>query len=125
MKPIDASYPSHEKLKRQKEIDFLFAHGQRCFHYPFLLVYNEKEALDSWIKWGVSARKKNFKRAVDRNRIKRLMRECYRLHKNSLYEIWEGKAHIAMLFYCGKEIHSFSEMETKYLQLLDKLKKTF
>ena len=75
------TYNKHEKLKSQKTIEQLFLDGDSVSAYPLRLVYLKHG--DSR-KVGVSVSKRNFKRAVDRIRIKRLLREAYRLNKTML-----------------------------------------
>ena len=79
------SYPKTEKLKSKTTIDLLFSQGKSVSKYPLRLVYcpldfTEKEP----IKMGVSVSKKYFKKAVDRNYFKRVLRETYRLNKSIL-----------------------------------------
>lgn len=116
------SYPSHEKLKKKYEIDLLFGKGKwlsvdniRIIH----LKSSEKLSIDSH-KIGVSVSKKFFKRAVDRNRIKRLLRESYRLNK-SVYTEAFGEKSIAMLFWASKDLpEQFSVVENQFLNLCKK-----
>jgi len=116
------SYPSHEKLKKKYEIDLLFGKGKwlsvdnvRIIH----LKSSEKLSIDSH-KIGVSVSKKFFKRAVDRNRIKRLLRESYRLNK-SVYTEAFGEKSIAMLFWASKDLpEHFSDVEKQFLNLCKK-----
>ena len=75
-------YTKKDKLKRKKVIDLLFTEGKSISIYPLRLVYLKTEHDDnSNIKTGVSVSKRLHKTAVDRNRIKRLLREAYRLNK--------------------------------------------
>ena len=71
----------NEKLKSQKAIEQLFAEGKSVSAYPLRMVYLDNQ---SQLKVGVSVSKRNFKLAVHRNRVKRLLREGYRLNKNLL-----------------------------------------
>ena len=114
------TYPKHEKLKSQKHIDLLFSEGKSVSKYPLRLVYvpiilEEGEK----IKIGVSVSKKNFKKAVDRNHYKRLLRECYRLNKHLLLDTIDSPYAI-MLFYQTKEAMTFQEMNQKTVQLFEK-----
>ena len=114
------TYPKHEKLKSQKHIDLLFSQGKSVSKFPLRLVYVPIELEnDEKIKIGVSVSKKNFKKAVDRNHYKRLLRECYRLNKHLLLETIE-KPYAIMLFYQTKESMSFEEMNQKAVQLFEK-----
>lgn len=70
-----------------------------------------------------SVPKKHFKKSVDRNRIKRLVRESYRFNKRLLYQrLVDKKDQIAlMIIYQGKELPSFREIDEKIRVALDKL----
>ncbi|MEQ9581194.1 MAG: ribonuclease P protein component, partial [Arenibacter sp.] len=85
------SFPKKEKLKSKKLIEQLFAEGIGVTNYPIKLVYLKTSFDDGSIcKVGVTASKRNFKSAVKRNRIKRLMRESYRLNKHLIFNNIEG-----------------------------------
>ena len=76
------SYPKKEKLKSQKRIEQLFSEGKSVNAYPLRMVYLKSDFNgNTTFKTGVTVSKRNFKKAVDRNRIKRLLREAYRLNK--------------------------------------------
>ena len=114
------SYPKHEKLKSKKLIDLLFAEGKSVSKYPLRLVYVPVELEnDEKIKFGVSVSKKNFKKAVDRNYYKRLLRECYRLNKALLLDNLE-KPYVMMFFYQSKDKMSFTEMNEKTKLIFEK-----
>ena len=70
-------FPRTERLKSRKSIDALFQKGKRFSLGEFRFIYQFRSA--TGIQVGVGASSKQFKRAVDRNRIKRLIRESYRL----------------------------------------------
>lgn len=101
----DQRYRTGEKLKQKKEIDMLFSKGKwktvgalRVISLP-LAKDNEQ---NTYSKVGVSVSKRYFKKATDRNRIKRLLRECYRLNKERFADKF-GQPVIAMLFWASKE----------------------
>ena len=118
------TYPKHEKLKSKTTIDLLFTEGKSVSKYPLRLVYVENKEVDSeLIKFGVSVSKKYFKKAVDRNYFKRVLRETYRLNKHLLIDNLE-KPHAFMFFYQTKERLSYKEIEEKTIQLFQKFNQT-
>ncbi len=112
------SFRKKERLSKRKHIQELFEKGSSFYLYPFKVYFRPNPESDgNQVLISVSAR--NFKRAVDRNLIKRRMREAYRLHKHKL-----PSNHLAFAFiYSVKEILSFQEIEQKMLTALDRLQK--
>jgi ribonuclease P protein component len=114
-----------EKLKSRKQIDELFVKGKSFTSFPIRVSYRFLPG-EARLEAGVTASKKNFKKAVDRNRIKRLLREAYRLQKPGLAEIVLQNKKKAFLFfiYTDKTIVSFDiikEAMSKCLKRLEKL----
>lgn len=114
-----------ERLRSRKEIERLFGGSSASVaQYPLRLVWLEADTPRSAypVQMAVSVSKKRFKRAVDRNRIKRLMREAYRLHKHRLYAaLPEGAPQLAgMLLFVDKDIPEFPQMEKAMRKLVDK-----
>ena len=117
---MDFSYPHTEKLKSRKLFDLLFDRGESVLKYPIKLIYL-KTVLpeDVKIQAGVAVPKKNFKSAVERNRIKRLMREAYRLNKHLVFNNSEGR--FAFLFlYLGKKMPAYREVEKALVTVLSR-----
>jgi ribonuclease P protein component len=116
---MDNRYPKTEKLKGRTLIDKLFRDGKSVSKFPLRLVYMPAVFDDGApIKMGVSVSKKHFKRAVDRNYIKRLLRECYRLDKAQL-SIPE-KTYAMMLLFQSRDVLAFEEIQEKFRQLAEK-----
>jgi ribonuclease P protein component len=114
------TYPKKEKLKSKTTIDLLFSEGNSVSKFPLRLVYVEnKEENAELMKMGVSVSKKYFKKAVDRNYFKRVLRETYRLNKHILIDNIE-KPYAFMFFYQTKERLSYQEIEEKTIQLFQK-----
>jgi len=114
------TYPKNEKLKSKTTIDLLFSDGNSVSKFPLRLVYVENsEENAELIKMGVSVSKKYFKKAVDRNYYKRVLRETYRLNKHLLIDSLQ-KPYAFMLFYQTKERLSYQEIEEKTIQLFQK-----
>jgi ribonuclease P protein component len=80
---------------------------------------------DAPVKLLVSVSKRNFKNAVDRNRIKRIIREAYRKNKHILYNTQnrEAKTLLLGLIYTPKSIPDYKELERKIILILQRLNK--
>ena len=114
------TYPKIVKLKCKPTIYLLFSEGNSFSKFPLRLVYVEnKEENAELMKMGVSVSKKYFKKAVDRNYFKRVLRETYRLNKHILIDNLE-KPYAFMFFYQTKERLSYQEIEDKTIQLFQK-----
>ncbi len=117
------TFNKKEKLKSEKLIAQLFAEGQSIVVYPLRLVYLETTFEDAVrVKAGVSVSKRNFKNAVDRNRIKRLLREAYRLQKEIVFNN-SSKQYALMILYVGKDGTDFEAVKMKMSNLLEKFVK--
>ena len=117
---MNYTFNKKEKLKSQKLIEQLFAQGQSVVAHPMRLVYLKTEFDEAIkIKAGVSVSKRHFKKAVDRNRIKRLMREAYRLQKAAYIDNISGQ-YALMILYIGKDGTDFETISKKMAVLKDK-----
>lgn len=118
------SFGKQEKLKSRKLIEQLFAEGRSISAHPLRLVYIKPAVeMDVRVKAGVSVSSRNFKKATDRNRIKRLLREAYRLNKTALIEHAEKTGQQLSLFfiYTDKLLPEFSTINQKMQVILTKL----
>ena len=115
----------NEKLKSRKQIDELFLQGKSFSVYPLRVTYRFTSSETPGIQVGVTAGKKYFKRAVDRNRMKRLMREGYRIQKSDLVELLAQKRQSAALFfmYTGKTLTTFPVIKETISKCLERLQK--
>jgi ribonuclease P protein component len=121
VKLLNYSFNKSEKLKSKILIDKLFKEGKSVSAFPLRLVYIGMDQNDSLLsRTGVSVSKRNFKRAVDRNRIKRLMREAYRLHRPE-YLSNILTPHAFMILYIGKQMPTLQELEKKMVVLFEKV----
>jgi len=117
---MNFTYPKNERLKSKTIIGLLFSDGKSVSKYPLRLVYRlAEENSEEQTKVGVSVSKKYFKKAVDRNYFKRVLRETYRLNKHLLLDNLNEKYSI-MLFYQTKDRLSYEEINTKIIQLFEK-----
>ena len=111
-----------ERLKSRKQIEALFKSGKKITLHPFRLLYRIEKG-NGKIKAGFTASSKNFPRAVDRNRIKRLCRECYRLQNKELKTRFSDNSWQVVLFfiYTDREIFTHEGISRSVKQILDKL----
>lgn len=112
-----------ERLSSLKEIESLFTEGESFIKYPFRIVWKESPTpKDFPVQVVFSVSKKKFSRAVDRNRIKRRVRESYRLHKPEFYQsLPQRKSFLLGLNYVGKEILDFETIQNSLIKALDRL----
>lgn len=117
---MNFTYPKNEKLKSKITIGLLFTEGKSVSKYPLRLVYKAGSFDEGEkIKMGVSVSKKNFKKAVDRNYFKRVLRETYRLNKHLLIDNLD-QPYSFMFFYQTKDRLTYEEINTKTIQLFEK-----
>ena len=117
------SFKKSERLKSRKTISRLFnREGNSVAKYPLRLVFMEIEESESPIQFTVSVSKKKFKRAVDRNRVKRQIREAYRLNKATLFEKLEqsGKKYAWMVIFTGSELPDYRQVEKGMKKMISK-----
>jgi len=115
----DYKYSKEEKLKKKAEIDLLFAKGKwRTYgNLRIIILKNHPDLENEHVKIGVSVSKRYFKKAVYRNRVKRLLRECYRLNKE-LFRDSFGEKTVAMLFWVSNELpEKFQDVEAQFIKL--------
>lgn len=118
------TFKKEERLRSKKQISRLFNEGKSFFRYPFRIFFlkekTEEPALPQVL---ITVSKRNFKKAVDRNRIKRLVREAYRRNKKPLVEHCTGNSVSVLLglIYTGKTILSYAEIEKKIILILHHL----
>jgi ribonuclease P protein component len=117
---VQFTYPKSERLKSKTTIDLLFSAGKSVSKYPLRLVYVPVDLPEEEpIKMGVSVSKKYFKKAVDRNYFKRVLRETYRLNKHLLFPSG-GQRYAFMFFYQTNDRLPYAEIEEKTKLLFQK-----
>ena len=107
-----------ERLKSKKLIEKLYAEGSSVKTFPLRMMYVQTAHTSEFpCQVGVSVAKRNYKLAVDRNRLKRLMRETYRLQKQIVYNNLE-EPYVFMISYIGREEIKYEDLYFKMEKLL-------
>lgn len=110
-------------MKRRKLLNHIFSSAQQLQHYPLkvLWLFHDTDVAAP-LQASVSVPKRQFKKAVHRNRLKRLMREAYRTYKPTLLEQLPPHQNLAVfILYIGKEEITQAEMNDKMHSLLAKM----
>ena len=118
------TFSKPEKLCSQTQIDRLFSEGKSLSSHHFRLIYTETEpTLQPPVKILIAVPKKNIKLAVNRNRMKRLIREAYRISKHNLLETYaRAGIHCDIAFiFTGKKCITQQETQTAINELMDRL----
>ena len=121
----DFSFKKRERLTSSKSISLLFQQGQSRSSFPIRILYSVREEGDIQAKVAISVPKRLFKRAVDRNLLKRRIREAYRLNKRFFYTPLEEmnlKVNL-VIQYQHKEILDFEPIKKGLLKALEKVAK--
>jgi ribonuclease P protein component len=107
-----------ERLKSKKLIEKLYAEGDSVKTFPLRMMYVQTAHTSEFpCQVDVSVAKRNYKLAVDRNRLKRLMRETYRLQKQIVYKNLD-EPYVFMISYIGREEIKYEDLYLKMEKLL-------
>lgn len=114
-----------ERLKSRKQLDELFEKGQVFSQPPFRISYRFSNEDVSALKFGVGVSARHFKKAVHRNRIKRLIRESWRLQKHPLSELLaqQGRGLWVFVIFTGREMTDFKSVSEAMARTQKKLLK--
>ena len=135
LKEINLRFTLHkaERVTKRKVIEELFAAGRTFSIYPLRLFYLVKEAPGltgadgdfAPLQFGVGVSKRHFKKAVDRNRVKRLLKETYRVQKETLLSAVQEKNISLRVFviFTGKDLPVFEGLKGKVAEALVRLEK--
>jgi ribonuclease P protein component len=120
-----ATWKKAEKLKSRKRIERVFREGRSFSVFPYKVIFLLSPVADraAPLQAGFGAGSRHFKKAVDRNRIKRLGREAYRLQKAALLQrLGEKGVSMAVFFiYTGKELPDYATVSARIGVALQKL----
>ena len=101
----------------------MFKDGKSFSNFPFRVLWKFTEGANAPIQTGFAVSSKHFKKAVDRNRIKRLMREAYRLQKNEVHTLLaqQQKKLAVFIIYVGNELPDYDFIFEKKGHVLTRL----
>jgi len=115
-------FKKEERLCNKRLINALYLSGSSFILYPYKVVFYPTDELDVPVQVLISVPKRRFKRAVDRNLLKRRIREAYRLQKNKLLYPFLGGGHILLsIQYIGNKIENYDLISKKMTALFLKL----
>ncbi|HSH66258.1 MAG TPA: ribonuclease P protein component [Bacteroidia bacterium] len=115
------TFSKDERLCSKPLIDQLVQKGNSFNGFPFKVTWLEIQQSTSPVKILISVPKRKFKKAVDRNRIKRLIREAYRKNKHLLIDRLGTRKVVVLLIYTSKTIADYVTVEEKINQALVRL----
>lgn len=113
-----------EILRGDQRIELLYKTGKRIHANPLLVIKLESEEADEYpVKAAFVIPKKNFRKATERNRLRRQLREAWRLNKQQLIDVIQSKNKtlLLLLIYTGKTPLGFSDLQQKIVLLLHRL----
>lgn len=116
-------FSKKERICKRDDFQLLSSQDTSFYSYPFRCLYMARPANTFIVKLGISVPKKNFKLAFRRNRIKRMIRETYRLNKSTLYTAFENETMELLLFliYTEKKEIPFDVLYKQLNLLLNKV----
>lgn len=114
--------PKSARIKSRASLEQLFASGKSFSIFPIKIFYNVSDFENSKapVQIGVGVSARNFKKATERNRIKRLLRETYRTQQE-LIIVPEGKKLDVFFLYIGKELPAFVDLKLVLASVMKKL----
>lgn len=117
------TFSKNERLCSKVLIERLIETGKSLNHSPFRFSWLSIAESSAPVKVVISVPKRSFKKATDRNRLKRQIREVYRKEKQGVYNVLGEKKILLMIIFTGKTKLEFKELETKLREGLERLNK--
>ena len=120
---LDRTFKKEERLSGKLAVSKLFTTGKSFFLHPFLVYYmpHDPSANLTGNRILITVSKKNYKRAVHRNLVKRRIREAFRLSKPEITLLLKGEHYDIGLVYISKEIHTFDFIKSKMNKIFTKI----
>ncbi|MBO4739743.1 MAG: ribonuclease P protein component [Bacteroidales bacterium] len=119
----EQTFPKSQKLCSRSDIQYLLTNGQTLFVYPLLCKFVKVKKQDVDVQVAIVVSKRRFRHAVDRNRVKRLIRETYRKNKQALFDTLHKKEFSihAIFIYADKQHLSYHIHDKRIKELINKL----
>jgi ribonuclease P protein component len=117
-------FPARLRIKSRKDFEDLTKNENSLFQHPFILKFHFEKLTDQEFtspQFAISVPKRNFKKAHDRNLIKRRVREAYRLHWKNYFPEKSNYKVLFLFILVGKKIPDYTELEKSLKQLFHKL----
>ena len=116
-------FSKQERICKRDDFHEILSKGQSVYCYPFRCIYLWRDADSFSMRVAISVSRKRFKHAVDRNKVKRLIRENYRLEKHQFYQHYADchQSLDILIIYTDTKILSFSLFQKFFIKLIDKL----
>lgn len=125
---MNLKFKKAERIYKKDDFKKLFQEGEQFLIHPYKVVYYFKEESENKnpdfpLQFAVSIPKKRFKRAVDRNLLKRRTKEAFRLHRNTLKHQLQKELQglNILLVYCDTDILDYRLIEDKIILILQRL----
>lgn len=115
------SFRKEERLCNKRHINALYQSGSSFLLYPFRVVFLPCDEIEVPVQVLISVPKRRFKRAVDRNLLKRRIRESYRLKRNAFLSALDGRPLLLSFMYVGNKIEDYDTISRKMDAVLIKL----
>lgn len=118
------TFSKQERLCSEKAIDLLFNKGTSFFKHPLKMVWRFSAENEGY-RVLFSIPKRNFPHAVDRNRIRRILKECYRLNKHLLHKLKQDEGCDLAFVYSAKTMPEYKNAESIIIFLLERLNQEY
>lgn len=112
MSAATLGFPKSERLKSRKKLQLVFGQGRKLYAGSIKILYILEPSSTPQLLWGVGVNGRYFKKAVDRNRIKRLLREAYRLQQTHLkQQVLSGSQSLSLfILFTGRTLPQYAQL---------------